>query len=459
MKTDNKIFSFFISLALLFWNPLSFYLIYKNTPAYQFNSIHLFYWIIFLSGILIIFLTYKNWLSDKIKNLLLLLVFTGSTFSFIVLIDMSIGMVMGNNSEDPINEGLIFEPKSRVIHKTVEFNYVADINSLGLRDREINIEKDKKLRILCFGDSVTYGWGVNIENSWPKKLEKYLIENGFDNIEVINCGQPGQYTTTYKLNMEKVIPLLKPDIVLLGVLQADDLAQLYESNFLNNKKSNSKTLQLALVKYLKHSFLHLINLMKSSNPKEINIQYNWKESTTALMEKFGHLQKLTFNNLDDSVKRLFQTGNLNPGLLNYYIYYPNSNLVINNPDHPSTHIAISLMNKDIAEIKMLCENNDSQLIFINIPINKYTGHQVIRGPTDILSSYFLTNNHIDSIYKQVAENNLLPYFEMTDHFISLQDKTGYFFHYDGHPNEKGYEEIANYIGEKLLEEKYLKNYN
>jgi hypothetical protein len=35
----------------------------------------------------------------------------------------------------------------------------------------------------------------------------------------------------YKRNMKKAVPLLKPDLVLVGVLQLDDLAQPYENNF------------------------------------------------------------------------------------------------------------------------------------------------------------------------------------------------------------------------------------
>lgn len=95
-----------------------------------------------------------------------------------------------------IQERLIFEPNSKASHKTIEFDYVTNINSLGLWDKKIKIEKGDKYRILCFGDSWTYGYGVNIENSWTKILEQYLIANRSENIEVINCGRPGEYIKT-----------------------------------------------------------------------------------------------------------------------------------------------------------------------------------------------------------------------------------------------------------------------
>ena len=34
------------------------------------------------------------------------------------------------------------------------------------------------------------------------------------------------------------------------------------------------------------------------------------------------------------------------------------------------------------------------------------------------------------------------YIELTEHFVGLQNKSEYFFKYDGHPNKKGYEEIV-----------------
>ena len=91
-----------------------------------------------------------------------------------------------------------------------------------------------------------------------------------------------------------------------------------------------------------------------------------------------------------------------------------------------------------------------------MPTNRFTGHIVIRTPSDVLNSYFETNNNIDPIYHSIANANDLPYMELTKHFIGLQNKSEYFFRYDGHPNEKGYEEIAQYIGKQLIEQNKLK---
>ena len=257
MRSNNKFYIFFIIIALLFWNPVSYYLFYSNTPIYSIKAIHIFYWIIFVSGTISAILIQKNVFNDKIKNVVLTVALIGILFSVFVIVDRLAGLVSKNGPAPAQNqEWLIFEPNVKARHKTVEFDYIANINSLGLRDREIDIDKGNKFRILCFGDSWTFGYGVNIEESWPKVLERYLLTNGIENIEVVNCGRPGQFTGTYRKYMEEIVPLLKPDLVLVGVLQLDDLAQIYTHNFRINQSSKIETFfrkgKSVIIRYIKY---------------------------------------------------------------------------------------------------------------------------------------------------------------------------------------------------------------
>jgi lysophospholipase L1-like esterase len=372
-------------------------------------------------------------------------------------------MGKNNNHNSMTRQGLIFEPNTVAYYNTVEFDYKATINSLGLRNKEFKIDKDKgTFRILCFGDSWTFGWGVDIEKSWPMQMEKFLHSNGYLKTEVINCGQGDQYTTTYKKYLFKAVTLLKPDFVLIGVLQLDDLAQLYENNFSiendllpvkQNQISISKV-KLLFTQFLKASFNNYIELLKNPS-KEIPVRSSWELSSNNMIKSFNGLQKLRFSALSDTVQTLFRTGNLNPGLLYYHIHFPDRRIIFNNPFHPATKFAIKEMDKDLKEMKIISENNMAEIIFINLPLNYFTGHKVDGTPSDILDKYFADNNKIDSIYHSIATRNKIQYFELTTIFKKLGNKKKYFFQFDGHPSEEGYKEMGINIGQYIINNNFI----
>lgn len=453
MNSNNKIYSFFIILALLFWNPISYFLIYANTPIYSIKPIIYIYWSLFIIGLILVILILRNLFNETVKNIIFSITIIGILFSSIVFVDRIVGLIITDDIEqNHEQERLIFEPNINARHKTIEFDYVVKTNNLGLRDRNISINKGEKFRILCFGDSWTFGYGVNVENSWPKKLEQYLLNKGIENIEVINCGRPGQFTNTYKQYIEKIVPILNPDLVLVGVLQLDDLSQSYTYHYQINHtgKVNLNKIKSVLMRFFKYSFKNF-----TGPPKIIDFASNWTKRSVSAINDFNIWQNIRFSTLNDTVQNLLKSGNLAPGFINYYINYPDRITIFNNPSHPATKIAANKMSNDFAIMKDICSKYNSSLIFINIPISNFTGHKVIGTPSDILNPYFEKNNNIDPIYRSIANANNLPYIELTDHFIGLQNKSEYLFKYDGHPNEKGYEEIAHYIGKQLVKNNYL----
>jgi lysophospholipase L1-like esterase len=94
-------------------------------------------------------------------------------------------------------------------------------NSQGLRDREFSFDRvPGKLRIVMLGDSLTVGWGVPFEQTFPKRIEQMYAEAGID-AEVINLGV-GNYNT-----MQEVQAFLvkgyryQPDVVVLNYFVND----------------------------------------------------------------------------------------------------------------------------------------------------------------------------------------------------------------------------------------------
>lgn len=88
-------------------------------------------------------------------------------------------------------------------------------NNLGFRSRPVSIEKRRTtFRIACLGDSVTFGFNVDQEDTYPSVVENMLNYNLRErHIEVINAGVPG-YASPQGVEMftHYVLPL-KPDLI------------------------------------------------------------------------------------------------------------------------------------------------------------------------------------------------------------------------------------------------------
>jgi lysophospholipase L1-like esterase len=90
------------------------------------------------------------------------------------------------------------------------------INSAGLRDREFAREKPAGVyRIVWLGDSTTFGWGVPLEGTAPKILERNLNASVPGRFEVLNAGV-GNYDTVQEVEHYLTIDrTFHPDLVIL----------------------------------------------------------------------------------------------------------------------------------------------------------------------------------------------------------------------------------------------------
>jgi lysophospholipase L1-like esterase len=97
-------------------------------------------------------------------------------------------------------------------------------NSLGLRDQEFGPKREGNFRILSLGDSYAFGFGVNIEQSYGKVLERELSQ-AFPavNFSVIDAGVEGYGTRQMLLSFERLQPRLQPDFVLATFVAGNDV--------------------------------------------------------------------------------------------------------------------------------------------------------------------------------------------------------------------------------------------
>jgi lysophospholipase L1-like esterase len=120
-------------------------------------------------------------------------------------------------SDDPV---LRYEYRPGVRAEDAPFDAVHQgfsTNSQGFRDVEFPVEKPAgELRILALGDSTTAGNGVpELENTWPKRLERRFAEAGRKEVRVLNLGVGGYHPLQEARLLELRGLAYEPDLVLM----------------------------------------------------------------------------------------------------------------------------------------------------------------------------------------------------------------------------------------------------
>jgi lysophospholipase L1-like esterase len=104
-------------------------------------------------------------------------------------------------------------------------------NSRGLRDREFDYERaPNEFRILCLGDSFTWGQMVPANAAYPKVIERTLGQERHDGRRyvVINAGQLGWGTVDEAKWFEREGSLYRPQVVIVGFFLNDPETRHYE---------------------------------------------------------------------------------------------------------------------------------------------------------------------------------------------------------------------------------------
>ncbi len=124
-----------------------------------------------------------------------------------------------------------FDSQGRVMYR---------LNNLGLRGADIMLEKPEGVtRIVCLGDSFTFGEGVREEHTYPARLEAILSGRlSGERFQVINAGVQGYGTLEELYLYGLVCDPLRPDVVIIGFV-LNDAADPGETIRLNDERTRA----------------------------------------------------------------------------------------------------------------------------------------------------------------------------------------------------------------------------
>lgn len=384
-----------------------------------------------------------------VKKFLVSLICVLVTLFLLFIVDASVGLFKGKK------EGILPFPVSTTLrYKTSEFDYIASINSLGFRDREFGLSKLAQHRVLAFGDSFTYGWGVEIEQTWTKVLEKNLKNSGLD-VEIANLGVPGGSPVVYAEFAEKAVPLLKPDLVVVGILQGDDIAQMRDDR---SKRISIKSIIRFTVNTLKTGVRKLYpNFLSLVKPRPHNKTLNemWKESANSMYLAFKKEEKKRFEGLDPQIKESFLNGDLNPSLINISVKYPSYYLDNLDLNKPKVQEFIGKMAEKLRYIKKVADKNQSQLLVVSVPHPAFTGREDLKNIQKLgymVDEKMLTTDTMDEALKRACQKAQVGFYAVTPAFRAKSGQLSeFFFARDGHFNPKGHKLFAELLAPPLTQ--------
>jgi hypothetical protein len=89
-----------------------------------------------------------------------------------------------------------------------------------------NLKNNPKTRIIVYGDSNILARFSSDENTYVRKLEKYLNRNGLTDIEVVNAGIVGFGPDQSLIRFNKEADVYKPDLVIFHVFADNDFGDI-----------------------------------------------------------------------------------------------------------------------------------------------------------------------------------------------------------------------------------------
>ncbi|OHB73803.1 MAG: hypothetical protein A2V70_10180 [Planctomycetes bacterium RBG_13_63_9] len=385
-----------------------------------------------------------------VKTVLFIAVPTAIVFCVAVVVaDKFVGIIEPPTSP---TAGLLFPPNQSVDYATSEYEITVRTNSLGIRDREIDVTEDKSYRILAIGDSFTYGWGVENDEAWPKIAEDRLRAAGC-NVQILNLGSPGASPRDYCELTRQSIPLLKPDLVIVAVLQGNDLMQMqFEPPVFPFSPGE-------LAKRFCPNLLRLVSgrcFRRAQKVPASEIRHAWQSIAQRSISELTPEQKQRLEKLDSRTRQAFFSGDLNVHAVLIALHHPDSYSFTLHLDQAEVQDAIGALGKCLKEISHEAAHFGATTEVISVPSAAYVSRKSIESIRRLgfrLSDEALKGDAPDQAIRTACESADVRFHSPSERFRDVAQTESLYFEMDDHFSARGHALLGTTVSEWILEGK------
>jgi len=342
------------------------------------------------------------------------------------------------------NLGWSLKPNSRLrsVDLVRGFDYVIDVNSFGMREREFDRNKSTT-RILAIGDSFTFGTGVEVQWRFSDVMNRVLR----DDVEVLNAGVPGWGTDQEVIHYETVARKLRPDVVILTIMMANDIV----NNVLDH---------LMLRSAPKPRFVMESGALRL---EKVDVASPTGQSRRSFRSMLKHSRFLVF------IKRRIDILNFkrharvaavsaDSGVEEGWIpYYPSNWSVYEREYRPEMADGWRVTEALIARLAARCDEDGAKLVVFAFPL-KYEVDDEWRGVLYKRTAVDSTRYHPATPYRRLIEfgaANGIDVIYPLDEFREAAARQPQYFRVDGHPNRAGNLTAARVLLRALSDRGYI----
>lgn len=313
------------------------------------------------------------------------------------------------------------------ISLTREFSVHYTTNSLGYRGQEFSLEKPANTyRILMLGDSITFGWGVEDNQTFSHLLKGFLgQEYQGKNIEIINAGWHGGYAPdSYYVYLKEKGLKLNPDLVVFNLFPWNDISDLREMVWKQTDENN-----------LPEKITSTARKVKGGYHVE-TVSSNWQFRLPILRN--SHLAVLAMTNLEqtspktvEKIKRLLrlkEPQNFPQDQVEACIYQLDCSKEMASLWQKLDTVILGIDN-------LLSENNTDLLINL-LPAHTQTFSLAEKADPQLLSAA-----QPQKRFKELFDKNQIKYLDPLPYFLD-QNYQEYFYPKDGHPTASGHQRLS-----------------